>query len=330
MTRLIGEDVDALADVATIRFLHEQLGGDYPISGDLIARHKTFEATASTRKTAEALDGPAVETETLEGNLMDSIVQPRTDMGELLNQIDTTPEGSFLLLIEGDDWYQEPKDVWVRPITELKASAIPDIREDLANGFRYLATFADFYTLDGHPIPREQRDDNWWDAHVEVTGEPTRTPNAIARFGDDAIIVHRGEYYAVAETTLDGEPAIEFWTYDKIADAEVAASKALKAAILRDYPIIEASKPAWAKTISIEPPDEDDGSDGILITYTHDADHVDDVYLMQDAKILDGVFTFTNDPHIQNGFHKIVGPDMAGIADELRALADAITQAVNA
>lgn len=62
MTRLIGEDVDALADVATIRFLHEQLGGGYPISGDLIARHKTFEATASTKKTGNELQLAPVAT----------------------------------------------------------------------------------------------------------------------------------------------------------------------------------------------------------------------------------------------------------------------------
>lgn len=37
---LIGENVDALADVATIEFLHERLGQEFPVSGDDIARYR--------------------------------------------------------------------------------------------------------------------------------------------------------------------------------------------------------------------------------------------------------------------------------------------------
>lgn len=74
--RLIGDDVDAFADVPTIRFLHEQFGGDYPISGDLIARHKTFEATASTKKTTEALAGTVVTEFPQEGEVMDNVTTP--------------------------------------------------------------------------------------------------------------------------------------------------------------------------------------------------------------------------------------------------------------
>ncbi|TXK17378.1 hypothetical protein [Homoserinibacter sp. GY 40078] len=35
----IGQDVDARADVATIEYLHERFGQEFPISGDHIARH---------------------------------------------------------------------------------------------------------------------------------------------------------------------------------------------------------------------------------------------------------------------------------------------------
>lgn len=65
MAARIGPELDVRADVPTIQFIYEHLDQEFPVSGDLIARAtrspKNVPASRRTKKTAKALDGPAVE-----------------------------------------------------------------------------------------------------------------------------------------------------------------------------------------------------------------------------------------------------------------------------
>lgn len=60
LAELIGPNTDALADVPTVQFLHDRLGQEHPISGDMIARHKTTGNEPGNKKTADELELAAV------------------------------------------------------------------------------------------------------------------------------------------------------------------------------------------------------------------------------------------------------------------------------
>jgi hypothetical protein len=246
----------------------------------------------------------------------------------LLAAIDSTPEGMLQVLRPDEPWYQEPADVWVRPESEVTAAAVREIREALAIGDFYNAVFVNFYDLTGRQLGWTDMPEGWWQSNLALTGRESTAisgsrPNAVGRFGADYLIVGRGHYLAVAETTLDGLPAFEFVTHDEQWRRTNQKAQGVKRAHLDAHPAIEAAMPAWAGRVSIELPDEGDDDQSTLVSYEVEIDVLGDVFFDQHARYVDGVVTFENEPGFGVGRDRVTdfGRLKEAAARLLRAIA---------
>ncbi len=289
----------------------------------LEATHASDTTVSGNKKTAEALVGSAVATgNPLKGTVMTIVTDTtqKTRLAELIERVDATPDGQVQILEPGDMWYQEPTDVRVRPVSLLHPDRVAKFRESIAAREYEYSRSVEFYYLDGAPVPNEVR----WSPNFDGDRYATATnPNAIARAGDKYLYVSRGAYYAMAETTLSGEPAIEFLTADKALERMNAKNRAADAAYLAQYPIIEASKPAWASNIDIDL--DFYGTNEALVTYEYVAALGS---IVVGARHHDGHLDWLQKPYLllDQGEHK---GDPRKLAKALRDLAEQL-EAVNA
>lgn len=244
---------------------------------------------------------------------------------ELLDMIDNCPEGHYVFLSEEDPAYEEIGDVKIYSTRILRDS--PEDLEALARGeVTGLYCFVDFYTNDGHRLPIGERPDGWWESFPEDVRDAaeniTQHPNGIARLGTDHFTIGRGSgFYAVAETTLDGEPAIEFHHWQKVnADRR----RAKRASYVDDNPEIGEHQPLWASQIDVEPHPERDGV--LEVTYWIGCG-VPDLYFTQDAELVEGgPFRFVGKPTLEthDGSFEVGSEGFIEVVGELRAFVDAV------
>lgn len=96
---LIGADVDALADVATIDFLHTRLGLEFAVSGDMIAQHNRGDRLGK-RKAADEWELAAAETILREESVMSEVTVSIAHPGVMPE----SPEAVVQWRLDEDAW----------------------------------------------------------------------------------------------------------------------------------------------------------------------------------------------------------------------------------
>lgn len=237
--------------------------------------------------------------------------------GALTTITELTAE-QYCLAAGDDELYQDPPERQIVPASLYRHPEGIEIGD--------ISPQVDFYDLSGRRIPVEERPDGWFDAQVEIRHpheaggpEPTYTPNAVFRLGDDFIMVGRGQYVVVEETLHDGEVAFVEERADIYLARTSQEAREEKARFLEDNPIIEESKPWWAKTFDVE---QGDGLGETIVTYTL-SPAVDDLFLCQEAVLKGGTLTF-GEVELQNGYHAMTRSEWTSVAGDLRHLADAL------
>ena len=257
-----------------------------------------------------------------------TILQPARNAAaveSILRELAELPPQHFLRLGDDDPFYEEPMPVRVRP-----ASDFYDVDEVVGMiGTRRTFTSADIFDLTGRRVPREERPDEWWEAQRAIT--PTSgvfyESNAVHRLGHGYMIVGRGSYYVVAETTVDAERAFETISVEEQQRRDMAELEALMPAVL-------AAKPGWAEEPTLASIDDYSEADTIAVSYsrggflpdgfTWDAQVSIDQYVVISRQTGAVVRVDTLTPTVYVGEPRVIGDEAGMRPEQLRALADAV------